>query len=156
MPYVPILGPVVALVAWSMLMFLWLYATRIPAMIRAKVDIRNAVGGTGRALDGVIEDRVQWKAHNYNHLMEQPTLFYAICLALAMLGGGDVWINVWLAWGYVVLRVVHSLIQATVNIVRWRFLVFALASLCLLGLTVHAVARVLHAEIEHGSGERPR
>ena len=147
MPHIPILGPVVALVAWSMLRFLWLYATRIPAMRRAGIDLRGRVGGTGRALDGVVEDEVQWKAHNYNHLMEQPTLFYAICLSLALLGGGDTWINVLLAWLYVALRVVHSLIQATVNVVVWRFLFFFLASLCLIGLTVHAAARVLHAGI---------
>ena len=144
MPYIPIIGPVVALVAWSLIMMLWMYATRIPAMFRARIDIKNMVGGTGARLDGMIEDRVQWKAHNYNHLMEQPTLFYAICISLALLGGGDVWINVWLAWGYVGLRVFHSLIQAITNIVRWRFLAFIAASLCLLGLTVHAGARVLH------------
>ena len=147
MPYIPIVGPVVALIAWSMIMFLWLYATRIPAMRRAKVDIRGRVGGTGQSLDGVVEDQVQWKAHNYNHLMEQPTLFYAVCMSLALLGGGDVWINVLLAWLYVFFRVVHSLIQATVNVVVWRFLVFFAASLCLIGLTVHAAARVIHAGI---------
>src|SRR5687768_14546183 len=147
MPYIPIVGPVVALVAWSMVMFIWLYATRIPAMRRAGIDLKNRVGGTGRALDGVVEDQVQWKAHNYNHLMEQPTLFYAIRLSLALLGGGDVWINVLLAWLYVGFRVLHSLIQATANIVIWRFLAFLSASLCLLGLTVHAVGRVIDAGI---------
>ena len=147
MPYIPILGPVVALVAWSMIMFIWLYATRIPAMRRAGVDLKGRVGGTGQALDGVVEDQVQWKAHNYNHLMEQPTLFYAIAISLALLGGGDVWINVLLAWLYVGLRVLHSLIQATVNVVVWRFLVFFLASLCLLALTVHAAMHVIHAGI---------
>lgn len=147
MPYIPIIGPVVALVAWSMVMFIWLYVTRIPAMRRAGIDARSMVGGTGRGLDGVVEDQVQWKAHNYNHLMEQPTLFYAVCISLALLGGGDVWINVLLAWLYVGLRVVHSLIQATVNRVVWRFSVFFLASLCLLGLTVHAAGRVIHAGI---------
>ena len=147
MPYIPIVGPVVALVAWSMIMFLWLYVTRIPAMRRARIDVRSMVGGTERGLDGVVEDRVQWKAHNYNHLMEQPTLFYAICLSLALLGGGDTGINVLLAWLYVFFRVVHSLIQATVNVVVWRFLVFALASLCLIGLTVHAAAMVIRAGI---------
>ena len=147
MPYIPILGPVVALVAWSMIMFLWLYATRIPAMRRAGIDLRGRVGGTGQGLDGVVDDQVQWKAHNYNHLMEQPTLFYAICLSLALLGGGDVWINVLLAWIYVFFRVVHSLIQATVNVVVWRFLAFFLASLCLIGLTVHAAAQVIDAGI---------
>ena len=147
MPYIPIVGPVVALVAWSMVMFIWLYLTRIPAMRRAGIDLKNRVGGTGRALDGVVEDQVQWKAHNYNHLMEQPTLFYAVCLSLALIGGGDAWINVALAWAYVGLRILHSLIQATVNVVTWRFLVFLAASLCLLGLTVHAAMRVIHAGI---------
>ena len=143
MPYIPIVGPVVALVAWSMIMFIWLYVTRIPAMRRAGIDMKGRVGTTGRALDGVVEDQVQWKAHNYNHLMEQPTLFYAICLSLALLGDGGVWINVALAWAYVGLRILHSLIQATVNVVTWRFLAFLAASLCLLGLTVHAVVRTL-------------
>ena len=147
MPYIPIVGPVVALVAWSMVMFIWLYATRIPAMRRAGISMKGRVGTTGRALDGVVEDEVQWKAHNYNHLMEQPTLFYAVCLSLALLGGGDAWINVALAWAYVVLRILHSLIQATVNVVVWRFLAFLAASLCLLALTVHAAAQVIHAGI---------
>jgi hypothetical protein len=147
MPYIPILGPVVALIAWSMVMLIWLYLTRAPAMRRAGLSLKGRVGARGNALDGVIEDRVQWKSHNYNHLMEQPTLFYAVCLSLVLLGGGDAWINVALAWGYVAFRVLHSLIQATVNIVLWRFLAFAGASLCLLGLVVHAVARVLHAGI---------
>jgi hypothetical protein len=147
MPYIPILGPVVALVAWSMVMMIWLYLTRFPAMRRKGLSLKGRVGLRGNALDGVVEDRVQWKSHNYNHLMEQPTLFYAICLSLALLDGGDVGINVALAWGYVAFRILHSVIQATVNVVLWRFLAFLAASLCLLGLTVHAVARVVDAGI---------
>lgn len=139
-----ILAPVVALVAWTLAMMLWLYATRFPAMRRKGISMKGRVGTRGGALDGVVEDQVQWKAHNYNHLMEQPTLFYAIALSLALLGAGDVWINVWLAWAYVGFRILHSLVQATVNVVVWRFLFFALASFCLIGLTVHAAARVLH------------
>jgi hypothetical protein len=139
-----ILAPVVALVAWTLVMQMWMYATRIPALRRKGIDLKGMRGGQGRQLDGVIEDQVQWKAHNYNHLLEQPTLFYAIAIVLALQGGGDVWINLALAWAYVGLRILHSLIQATANVVRWRFLVFSLASLCLLGLTVHAAARVLH------------
>jgi hypothetical protein len=140
----PILAPVVALVAWTLVMMAWMYATRFPAMRRKGISLKGRVGGRGAALDGVVEDEVQWKAHNYNHLMEQPTLFYAIAITLALLGDGGVWINVWLAWAYVALRVLHSLIQATTNVVRWRFLAFSLASLCLLGLTVHAGAHLLH------------
>jgi hypothetical protein len=142
MTYSPILGPVVALVAWTLVMMLWLYATRFPAMKRAGVDLKGRVGTRGGALDGVIEDQAQWKAHNYNHLLEQPTLFYAIALTLAMMDHGD-GPNLWLAWAYVALRVVHSLIQATVNVVRWRFLAFAAGSLVLIMLTFHAVLELL-------------
>ena len=91
----------------------------------------------------MLPDEVNWPAHNYSHLMEQPTIFYAIVFAPILLGM-DVPINVYLAWGYVGLRIVHSLVQATVNIVKYRFPVRALATLCLVGLTVHAGARLLH------------
>jgi hypothetical protein len=139
-----IIAPVVALVAWTLVMQIWMYATRIPALGRAGIKLKGLVGSRKGGLDGVIEDRVQWKAHNYDHLLEQPTLFYALAISLALLGGGDVWINLWIAWAYVALRIVHSLIQATVNIVRWRFLAFTLASICLLALTIHAGALILH------------
>src|SRR6184192_845011 len=127
----PILAPIVTLVAWSVIMQIWMYATRIPAMRRAGISLKGRVGTRGSALEGAIPDDVNWKAHNYNHLMEQPTIFYAVALSLALMnfGGG---INLYLAWGYVALRIVHSLIQATANIVAYRFLVFSLASLCLL------------------------
>jgi hypothetical protein len=127
-----------------MVMWLWMYATRIPAMSRAKIDAAKLVGGTGKSLDEVLPPEVQWKAHNYNHLMEQPTVFYAVALALAVggMGGG---LNAQLAWAYVGLRILHSLIQATVNRVMWRFGIFALASLALIALCVHAfIGFVLH------------
>jgi hypothetical protein len=139
-----ILAPVVALVAWSLFMMAWLYAVRFPAMKRKGISLKGRVGSKTGALDGVVEDHVNWKAHNYNHLMEQPTLFYAISLTLALLGHGG-GINLALAWGYVAFRVAHSLVQATVNVVTIRLLFFALASFCLLGLTVHAAAVILRA-----------
>ena len=100
-------------------------------------------GSRGANLDGKAPDDAQWPSHNYNHLMEQPTLFYAIALTTALMGMGH-GINYWLAWGYVGFRVIHSLVQCTVNIVAIRFSLFALASLCLLGLTIHAAARIAH------------
>ena len=139
----PLLGPIVALVAWSLVMQIWLYVSRFAAMKRAGISLKGRRGSRGGALEGVIPDEANWKAHNYAHLMEQPTLFYAIALTLALMGWGN-GINYWLAWGYVGLRIVHSLLQATVNIVTYRFVVFTLASICLLGLTVHAGFRLLH------------
>jgi hypothetical protein len=143
MEYSPILAPVVALVAWTLVVMLWMVVTRMPAMKKAGISLNGLVGGRGANLDGVIPDEVQWKSHNYAHLMEQPTLFYAIALTVALMGMGH-GINYWLAWGYVGLRVIHSIVQATVNIVMYRFALFFLASLCLIGLTVHAAARIAH------------
>ena len=144
MDYSPILIPVVALVAWSLVMMLWMVAVRLPAMKKAGISLSSAPpGARGSQLDGVVDDRAQWKSHNYNHLMEQPTLFYAIAITLALMDMGD-GINYWLAWGYVGFRVIHSIVQATVNRLTIRTPLFFLASLCLIGLAVHAGARVLH------------
>ncbi len=132
-----ILGPVAALALWSMVMWLWMYLTRIPAIQRAKIDTANWVGGTGKDLDAALPAEVQWKAHNYNHLMEQPTVFYAVALALAIGGQGD-GLNAQIAWAYVALRIIHSLVQATINRIMLRFAIFALASVALIALCLHA------------------
>jgi hypothetical protein len=144
MSYSPILAPVVALVAWTLVVMAWMAATRFGAFKQMGITLSNVPAGSrGVNLEGKAPDEVQWKSHNYTHLLEQPTIFYAIAITLALMdfGGG---INLWLAWGYVALRIVHSLIQCTVNTVRYRFAIFALATVCLLGLTVHAGARILH------------
>jgi hypothetical protein len=143
MHHSPLLAPIVALVAWSLVMYIWMYAVRLPAMKRAGISLKGRRGTRSGALEGVIPDEANWKAHNYAHLMEQPTIFYAIVIALILMGF-DHPINVYLAWAYVVLRVMHSLIQATVNIVTYRFLVFTLSSLCLIGLTTHAAIFLIH------------
>ncbi len=143
MHHSPLLAPIVALVAWSLVMYVWMYAVRLPAMKRAGISLKGRRGTRGGALEGVIPDEANWKAHNYAHLMEQPTIFYAIVIALILMDF-DHPINVYLAWAYVGLRVVHSLIQATVNIVAYRFIVFTLSSLCLIGLTTHAAIFLIH------------
>jgi hypothetical protein len=144
MSYSPILAPVVALVAWSLIMLLWLAIARRRAFATMGINWGSIPRGSrGANLDGKAPDEAQWPAHNYMHLMEQPTLFYAIAITLALMGMGQ-GINLYLAWGYVGLRIIHSFVQATVNIVQVRFPIFALATLCLLGLTVHAGARILH------------
>lgn len=135
MSYSPVLAPVVALVAWSCVMLVWLYATRLPAMRRAGIDLKGRVGSRGSSLEGVLPDIVQWKAHNYTHLTEQPTLFYAVAIGLAFLGDHDP-TTAGFAWAYVGLRVAHSLVQATVNIVKYRLLLFILSSGVLILLTI--------------------
>lgn len=136
----PILAPVMALVLWSFVMWAWLYATRIPAIVRLKIayDPRRPPSEFSDALPA----QVRWKADNYNHLMEQPTLFYATALTLAVVSQGAGF-NLWLAWAYVGLRVVHSLVQATLNIIMLRFAIFMTASLVLLILAGRAAIAVL-------------
>jgi hypothetical protein len=133
----PLLAPVVTLVAWSLVMLIWLAIKRRPFVAN-----RGELPPGSRGED-MPPGPHNWPAHNYQHLMEQPTLFYAIVLALVLMGF-DHPINVWLAWGYVGLRIIHSIVQATVNIVRIRFLIFALSTLCLVGLTTHAAIFLIH------------
>ena len=139
----PLLGPVVALVAWSLVMLVWLVLSRMPELKRVGIDLRTRVGSRPGALDGVIDDRAQWKAHNYLHLMEQPTIFYAIVFALILMGQSN-HINLWLAWTYVGLRVAHSLVQSLWNRIMVRLTLFALSTFCLLCLTLHAAIQLIH------------
>ncbi len=132
----PILQPVVALIAWTMVMWIWMYATRLPAVGKAKPDFDTIK--TGKQLREVLPERINWVADNYNHLFEQPVVFYAVCFALALMGQGS-GLNLTLAWAYVALRVAHSLWQCLINLIPVRFMIFALSSLVLLALTVHAV-----------------
>jgi hypothetical protein len=132
-----ILQPVVVLLAWTMVMWVWMYATRIPAMNKAGIDAKNLVGGEGSSLRAKLPDTVSWKADNYNHLHEAPTVFYAVAIVLAIIGQGDGF-NTILAWAYVGLRIAHSIVQATINRVIVRFALYALSSLVLMALILHA------------------
>ncbi len=138
-----ILQPVVALAAWTMVMWVWMYATRIPAInaLPKSADPKADVGWTSSKLEELIAPSIQWKAHNYNHLHEAPTVFYAVALVLAVIdqGGG---LNLTIAWAYVGLRIVHSIFQSTVNKVAPRFLLFALSSVALMALVVQAAMAV--------------
>ncbi len=134
------LATVVALAAWTFVIWFWMYATRIPAIARAKLRLDpDAPRGEQMA---TLPPRVRWKADNYNHLFEQPTLFYAIAITLALLGK-DRGLDLILAWSYVGLRVVHSLVQTLINKIELRFGVFAISSLVLLVMTVRAALAFL-------------
>ncbi|MFZ1742806.1 MAG: MAPEG family protein [Pontixanthobacter sp.] len=133
-----ILAPAAVLIGWSLVMLAWLAFTRFPAMGKLDPATLNAKpGGRGQDLEGRIPDKVNWKSHNYTHLMEQPTIFYPTVIILAMMGTGT--LDVIFAWAYVALRIVHSIYQATVNIAMVRFGIFALSTLCLIKLVVSAI-----------------
>ncbi len=137
-----ILAPGAALICWTLVMLLWMALTRFPAMKKAGVDIGASPGGRGQDLEAVLDPRVNWKAHNYTHLVEQPTLFYAVIIILSLTGGTDA-LSVGLAWAYTVIRIVHSVWQATVNKVPFRSLLFFASSICLIILAVLALLKTL-------------
>jgi hypothetical protein len=138
----PIFAPAIVLVLWSLVMLGWLAITRLPAMAKAGVSLTTVVGARGANLEGVVPDKVNWKAHNYAHLMEQPTLFYVTVVILGLVGQGD-GLNLQLAWAYVVLRIAHSIVQATWNRVIVRFTLFSAATVALLMLAVQAAIATL-------------
>ena len=133
-----LLAPIVALVLWTLVIWLWMYATRIPAMQRAKIDPQAAA----RTRTLSLAPEIMWVSDNYNHLMEQPTIFYATVFAAQIAGQADA-LNIGLAWTYVGLRVVHSIIQCTVNNVMMRFSVFTLSTIVLAALALRTMAALL-------------
>jgi hypothetical protein len=134
------LTPVLALVALTLVVWVWMYATRIPAMQKAGITPQAArQAGTWEAGNSSKRAAV---AENYNHLLEQPTIFYALAFYIVLVAHTDR-SHVYLAWAYVVLRVVHTLIQGTVNVVMWRFSVFALSTVALMIMAGREIAALL-------------
>jgi hypothetical protein len=133
-----ILAPAAVLVVWSIIMLLWMAGTRLPAMKKVGIDLGTAVGGRGLDIDPNVPQEVAWKSHNYAHLMEQPTIFYATVMILAIAGAVTPML-VSFAWGYTIIRIMHSLWQATINKVSIRFVLFLLSTICLTVLAVHAL-----------------
>jgi hypothetical protein len=136
----PILVPLVTLVLWSFVMWAWLYATRIPAIVKNRIILDPH--RPNEEFHAQLPAHVRWKADNYNNLMEQPTLFYAVALTLALVGEGA-GLNTALAWLYVGLRIAHSLVHAITNIIMLRFAIFMGASVVLLVIAVRAALSVM-------------
>lgn len=132
-----ILAPAAVLVAWSLIMLFWLAFARFSAASKLGNNEPPAPGLRGQDIDPML-GKAAWKSHNYAHLMEQPTIFYATVFILHLAGAATP-LLVNFAWAYVALRVVHSIYQATINQVMVRFSIFLLSSLCLVFLAVNAV-----------------
>jgi hypothetical protein len=136
----PALLPVFALIVWTFVMWVWMFATRIPAMQKAKINPDSLDGKV--TLKDLLPARVMNVGDNYNHLHEQPTLFYALAFYLTLAGSADT-INAYLLWAYVILRVLHSVVQATFNRITVRFLLFMVSSLCLIAILVREIIRLV-------------
>ena len=119
-----ILQPVILMGLLSFVMMLWMYATRIPAskeIEKKGVNLQDLSHPS--KLGGVFPSKVERVADNYNHLFEQPTVFYSISFVIWALTMTD---NTYLicAWLYFVVRLIHSVFQATLNLVWVRFALF--------------------------------
>jgi hypothetical protein len=136
-PTTDILAPVVALLLLTSAVWVWMYMTRLPAVRQAGMKLDPNLP-KGRQMSE-LPARVRWKADNYNHLLEQPTMFYAVALTLALLGAGE-GLNVTLAWCYVGLRVIHTLQQTLWNKIEVRFVLFSLSTLVLITLIIRAAS----------------
>ncbi len=124
----PLLQPVVALLIWSLVMWLWMLVTRVPAMMAMKIVLDPDLPPKELTLS--LPARVRWKADNYNHLMEAPTLFYAAALVVAFAAPTNA-AAIAAAWAYVLLRVLHSLVQVLVNHIPSRLVLFVLSTVAL-------------------------
>jgi len=134
-----ILTPAATLIAWSMVIMIWMFVTRMKAFSDAGIDMSKADPGA-RYVDVAdqMPSTVNWKAHNFTHLMEQPTIFYAVVFVIALAGGGSS-TAAWWAWGYTAFRIAHSLWQSLVNTVPIRFMLYLCSNICLLALTYFAL-----------------
>ena len=132
-----LIAPVIALVCWTLAVMIWLGYERVRNINRLRLS--PDAGKFARDLNALMPDRAKQVSDNYMHLMEQPTLFYAVCFSLQFLGQGEHPVNIGFAWGYVSIRVLHTLVHSTFNDVRIRFFLFLLSSVFLVGLVTHAV-----------------
>ena len=134
-----ILGPAAVLILWSLVVMLRMTTTRFPAFAKAGLNILSVpVGARYADVEQDMPAKVNWVSHNFTHLMEQPTIFYAAIAVLAIAGDAST-VSLAAAWGYTALRILHSLWQGLVNSVVVRTVLFTLSSLCLLVLAINAV-----------------
>ena len=140
------LAPAAVLVVWTLIILFWIVPVRFGAI--AKVEDKSVFtgkdGGRGQDLEGKIPDKANWPSHNHTHLHEQPTLFYAVVIIIAIMGAGDG--DVLAAWIYVGLRIIHSLWQIFVNKITVRFVLFLASTFALIYLAYRAIALTLFAD----------
>jgi hypothetical protein len=139
-----LIAPVALLICWTLIVLFWMVAKRFPAMkaMNRSVASPKARGGRGGDLEGKVPPEVMWPSHNYTHLLEQPTLFYATVLGLAILDRGTS-LNVALAWSYVVLRIIHSVWQIKVNTIPVRLVIFVSSTMALVVLAINLLIAAL-------------
>ncbi len=117
MNQIALLTPVFILILWTFTIFLIMSYGRT----RFMKDPQDAAHT--KDIKGTLPAWVERTGDNYNHLFEQPVAFYVVTLAIALINSIDP-LMMQLAWAFVILRIIHSLVQLTFNLVLVRFMLF--------------------------------
>ena len=129
-----ILYPMFGMIAVTAVMVILLYASRIQALSQRAKNPNKVPNEVARHSDEIrkyMSPRNRVITENYNHLFEQPTLFYAVVVYIFLMGNTDA-THIILAWGYVIFRAIHSVYQLTLNQVPMRATIFGIAGAFLL------------------------
>ena len=126
MPQISILLPVLTLAFWTFIIF----AIMAPARFYFLRMKHPQTAAHTKNLKGLLPPWTERVADNYNHLFEQPVVFYAIALSISVINNIEP-LMIQLAWVYVALRVLHSIVQITFNFVPLRFTLFVTSWLIL-------------------------
>jgi hypothetical protein len=139
MSFKPILLPLLAQVLLTFTVWLYLYARRLPEISSRKIDLAQL---SDRAVAHGLLPVSAKASNNLKNLFEIPVLFYvAVLLALVLMVQDD--LLVYLAWGFVALRAVHSFIHCSYNNVAHRFTAYALSCLFLMFMWVRLGSFIL-------------
>ncbi len=137
--YRPLLIPLLALVFLTFLVWVYMYVTRLGEIKRKSIDpqsLDTRVHGQALLTDSPAQ------ADNLKNLFELPVLFYvAVLLALVLMIQDQLLVQ--LAWGYVALRYVHSLVHCTYNRVMHRFIAYAASCLVLVFMWARLAGYIL-------------
>jgi hypothetical protein len=131
---IPIIQPVLALMLLTMVVWIYMYIRRISYISQHRLDPSSI--NSPEALTAALPADVNAPSNNLKNLFELPVIFYAVCLFLATTEADATFVN--LAWAYVALRAIHSLIHCTINLVPYRFLAYLLSSLVLWAIVIRS------------------
>ncbi len=133
------LMPVLVLIIWTLIMLLVMYKRRIPAMQAISKRTQDFIDNP--KLGEQMPASARWAADNFNHLHENPTIFYALMLTIFLMEKAGP-LALYCAWGYVVIRVIHSIVQITSNNVMVRFSLFLLSAILLIIMALSTAAKL--------------
>ena len=129
-----ILYPMFGMIFVTAMVMMLLYISRIQALSNRSKNPNRLPNEVARHSDEIrkyMSPRNRVITENYNHLFEQPTLFYAVVVYIFLMGNTDT-THIILAWGYVIFRAIHSVYQLTLNQVPMRATIFGIAGAFLL------------------------